>query len=426
METVAVVGLGYVGLPLAVEFGKVQKTIGYDSDLEKVGNIRRGLDPAKELSSDEIRSANLLHITDDPASLNTADYIIIDVPTPVDTSHQPDLAPLIAATRTVGRHMRRGTTIIYESTVYPGATEEVCVPLLEKGANMKWRDDFHVAYSPERINPGDRKHTLANVTKVVAGDSPETLEAVARLYGRIVRAGVYRAPSIAVAEAAKVIENTQRDLNIALMNEFAIIFNRLGLDTLDVLQTAETKWNFLPFRPGLVGGHCVGVDPYYLTHKAEQIGYHPHVILAGRRINDSMGKYVAEQTIKHLIQAGRTVRGAHVGVLGITFKENVADLRNSRVLELIQELRHYGADVHIHDPILDPEVTQREHGLALVGWDRLPACDALILAVAHDVFRSKKPGDYLAKLQPGGCLMDVKAICDPLALRAHGVTVWRL
>lgn len=426
METVAVVGLGYVGLPLAVEFGKVQKTIGYDSNPEKVGNIRRGLDPAKELSSDEIRSANLLYVTDDPASLNTADYIIIDVPTPVDASHQPDLAPLIAATRTVGQHMRRGATVIYESTVYPGATEEVCVPLLEKSANMNWRDDFHVAYSPERINPGDRKHTLANVTKVVAGDSPETLEAVARLYGRIVRAGVYRAPSIAVAEAAKVIENTQRDLNIALMNEFAIIFNRLGLDTLDVLQTAETKWNFLPFRPGLVGGHCVGVDPYYLTHKAEQIGYHPHVILAGRRINDSMGKYVAEQTIKHLIQAGRTVRGARVGVLGITFKENVADLRNSRVLELIQELRNYGADVHIHDPVLDPETTQREHGLALVGWDLLPACDALILAVAHDVFRSKKPGDYLAKLQPGGCLMDVKAICDPLALRAHGITVWRL
>jgi len=322
--------------------------------------------------------------------------------------------------------MKNGATVIYESTVYPGATEEVCIPVLERHSGKKWKRDFHVGYSPERINPGDKEHTLTRILKVVSGDSPETLEAVAGLYGSVVTAGVYRASSIAVAEAAKVIENTQRDLNIALMNELAVIFNRLGLDTLEVLQAAGTKWNFLPFRPGLVGGHCIGVDPYYLTHKAEMIGYHPEVILAGRRINDYMGKFIAEQTIKHMIRAGSPVRGAKVNVLGLTFKENVRDLRNSHVVDVIRELQSYGANVLVHDPVADPAEAHEEYGIELVSWDRLPVADAVVVAVAHKEFLHRGVDEYRSKLVANGYFVDVKAQFDPVKLRAAGFQVWRL
>ncbi|HEX8964257.1 MAG TPA: nucleotide sugar dehydrogenase, partial [Rhodocyclaceae bacterium] len=327
---VGVVGLGYVGLPLAVAFGKKFRTIGYDLSETKVSAYRRHVDPTGEVATEELSAAHLLECTVDASQLAAADYIVVAVPTPVDEAHQPDLSPLVSSSATVGRHMKRGAIVVFESTVYPGATEEVCVPVLERHSGMKWKEDFHVGYSPERINPGDREHTLATIVKVVSGDDAGTLESVAALYESVVTAGVHRASSIKVAEAAKVIENTQRDLNIALMNELAIIFDRMGLDTTEVLEAAGTKWNFLKFKPGLVGGHCIGVDPYYLTHKAEMLGYHPEVILAGRRINDGMGKFVAEKTIKLMIKAGINIKGAVVNVLGLTFKEDCPDLRNSR------------------------------------------------------------------------------------------------
>ncbi len=348
------------------------------------------------------------------------------MPTPVDDAHQPDLEPLVAASRTIGANLKRGATVIYESTVYPGATEEVCVPQLESASGMKWKADFHVAYSPERINPGDREHTLVNVRKVVAGDEPATLESVAALYAAVVKAGIHKVSSIQVAEAAKVIENTQRDLNIALMNELAIIFHRLGLDTLEVLEAAGTKWNFLPFRPGLVGGHCIGVDPYYLTHKAERSGYHPQVILAGRRINDGMGKYIAEQTVKRMIAAGSAVKGAKANILGLSFKENCPDVRNSRVAELAAELAAYGVEVRIHDPEANAEEAERELGVRLARWEDLPSADALIVAVAHKRFVSLGVSELAQKLAPGGCFIDVKARFDRAALEAAGFRVWRL
>src|SRR5712671_6074046 len=332
MSTVAVVGLGYVGLPLAVAFGKKLRTIGFDLSAEKVENYRRHVDPTGEVSGEELRAATRLDVTTDPSQLAAADIIVVAVPTPVDTVRQPDFGPLIGASTTVGKHMKNGAIVVYESTVYPGATEEVCIPVLERNSGMKWLTDFNVGYSPERINPGDKEHTLETIVKVVAGDTPQTLEQVAKLYGAVVAAGVYRASSIKVAEAAKVIENTQRDLNIAFVNELAIIFEKLGLDTLEVLKAAGTKWNFLPFRPGLVGGHCIGVDPYYLTHKAELLGYHPEVILAGRRINDSMGQHVARKAVQQMIHAGRNIKGARVNVLGLTFKEDCPDIRNSKVI----------------------------------------------------------------------------------------------
>ncbi len=426
MSTVGVVGLGYVGLPLAVEFGKKFKTIGYDLSVEKVSHYQNYVDPTGELSSAELRAANQLTTTNDPAALKAADYIVVAVPTPIDTARLPDFGPLIGASEIVGRHMKPGATVIYESTVYPGATEEVCIPVLEKYSRMKWKQDFFVGYSPERINPGDKEHTLTKIVKVVSGDTPKTLEAVAQLYSTIVTAGVHRASSIMVAEAAKVIENTQRDLNIALMNELALIFNRLGLDTVEVLRAAGTKWNFLPFRPGLVGGHCIGVDPYYLTHKAEMIGYHPEVILAGRRINDNMGKYIAEQTIKQMIINGSQVKGAKVNVLGLTFKENVPDLRNSRVIDVIGELRSYGIDVHVHDPVAAPAEALHEYGIALVPWERLPVADAMVAAVAHREFLARDAAAYARKLIPSGCFTDVKSQFDAAKFRDAGIKVWRL
>lgn len=426
MTTVGVVGLGYVGLPLAVEFGKKYKTVGFDLSAEKVSHYRRHVDPTGEVSTEELRAANLLTVTTDPAALSGADFVVVAVPTPIDDARLPDFKPLIGASETVGRHMKQGATVVYESTVYPGATEEVCIPVLEKCSGKKWKKDFFVGYSPERINPGDKEHTLTRIVKVVSGDTPKTLDAVAELYGSVVTAGVHRATSIMVAEAAKVIENTQRDLNIALMNELALIFSKLGIDTLEVLQAAGTKWNFLPFRPGLVGGHCIGVDPYYLTHKAEKIGYHPEVILAGRRINDNMGKFVAEQTIKQMIRNGSQIKGAKVNVLGLTFKENVPDLRNSRSIDVINELRNYGADVYVHDPVAAPDDARHEYGINLVSWKDLPVAEAIVATVAHKSFLTRDAADFIRKLVPKGCFSDVKSQFDAAKLRAAGASVWRL
>src|SRR6266403_5752666 len=383
LATVAVVGLGYVGLPLAVEFGKHRPTIGYDLSRKKIENIQRRVDTTGELSAAELDEARFLRVTQDPGGLEHADFVIVAVPTPINAARQPDLGPLESASAMVGRHLKAGATVIYESTVYPGATEEVCVPILEKQSGMRWRQDFHVGYSPERINPGDREHSFARIVKVVSGDDPETLERVADLYASVVSAGVHRVSSIRVAEAAKVIENTQRDLNIAFVNELAIIFDKLGLDTAEVLTAAGTKWNFVPFRPGLVGGHCIGVDPYYLTHKAELVGYHPEVILAGRRINDGMGSHIARKTVQQMIHAGRNIKGARVNVLGLTFKEDVPDLRNSKVIDIIRELHEFGVETFVHDPQASPDDALHEYGVRLTDWDSLPAADALILAVAH-------------------------------------------
>lgn len=426
MDTIAIVGLGYVGLPLAVEFGKKYKTIGFDLSCEKVDSYKRYIDPAGEISEEDLRAASNLTVTTDPAALSEASFIIIAVPTPVNQAHQPDFGPLIAASSTVGRHMQNGATVIYESTVYPGATEEICIPLLEQYSGLKWKEGFHVGYSPERINPGDKVHGLTKVIKVVSGDAPETAEKVAALYESIVTAGVHRASSIKVAEAAKVIENTQRDLNIALMNELAIIFNELEIDTLEVLEAAGTKWNFLPFRPGLVGGHCIGVDPYYLTYKADMLGYHPQVILAGRRINDGMGKFIAEQTIKQMIANGSHIKGATVNVLGLTFKENCPDLRNSKVYDLIRELESYGVNVSVYDPVADPAEAKAEYGIMLTRWEDLPVADAIVMAVAHQGFLSLPLRDYSAIAKEKACFIDVKSQFDANALNSIGYSVWRL
>jgi len=425
-EVVAVVGLGYVGLPLAVAFGKLMPTVGFDLAEQKVAQCRQHMDASGTVSVADMRAAQHLTYTTQAADLARADFVIIAVPTPIDAARKPDFGPLISASQSVGAHLKRGATVIYESTVYPGATEEVCIPVLERASGLTWQRDFSVGYSPERINPGDQQHTLRNTVKVVAGDTPHTLARVAALYEQVVAAGVHRVSNLKVAEAAKVIENTQRDLNIALMNELAVIFNMMGLDTTEVLEAAGTKWNFLPFRPGLVGGHCIGVDPYYLTHKAEMLGYHPDVILAGRRINDSMGKYIAEQTIKQMIQAGSAIKGARVNVLGITFKENVPDLRNSKVVDLIAELKTYGVEVAVHDPVADAEEARQAYGVTLLPWDELPQADALVMAVAHTSFTTTSIATYAAKIRAGGCFIDVKSQFDVGALRAAGLTVWRL
>ncbi len=426
MSVIAVIGLGYVGLPLVVEFGKIARTIGFDIVADKVAKCRSGVDPSREIPDAEMALAVHAEYTSDGAALAEADFIIVAVPTPVDLAHIPDFGPLLGASRTIAPHLKPGATVVYESTVYPGATEEVCIPALEAGSGKTWKRDFFVGYSPERINPGDREHMLTNVIKVVAGDTPETLAKVAALYERIVGPGVHRTSSIKAAEACKVIENTQRDLNIALMNELAIIFDKIGIDTTEVLEAAGTKWNFLKFKPGLVGGHCIGVDPYYLTHKAEMLGYHPQVILAGRRINDGMGKYIAEQTVKQMIAAGSYIKGAKVTVLGLTFKEDCADLRNSKVVDIIEELRSYGAEVFVHDPEGDPAEAKREYGVTLVPWDKLPRSDAIVAAVAHKSYRQLSVEDIGRKLVKGGTFIDVKAGFNEAALRGAGLQVWRL
>jgi len=426
MTTIAVIGLGYVGLPLAVEFGKKHETLGFDLAADKVAAYTRHVDPTGEVSTEDLRAATRLSCSTDPSVIGKADFIVVAVPTPVDDAHQPDFTPLLKSSESVGKHIKRGATVVFESTVYPGATEEVCIPSIEKHSGLKWKRDFFVGYSPERINPGDKERTVTKIVKVVSGDTPETLERVASVYGSIITAGVYPASSIKVAEAAKVIENTQRDLNIALMNELSVIFHRIGIDTLEVLKAAGTKWNFLPFRPGLVGGHCIGVDPYYLTHKAEMLGYTPQVILAGRRINDSMGKYVAEQTVKQMIANDLSVKGAPIIVLGMTFKENCPDIRNSKVIDVVRELQSFGARVLVHDPIASSAECEHEYGVPLTAWDSLPQASAIVASVSHKEYADMGADGLLRKLVPGGVFVDVKSAYDPAALQAAGVRSWRL
>ena len=425
-SVIAVIGLGYVGLPLVVEFAKHQRTIGFDIHEGKVASCRAGRDPSREMSDSQMAEATHAAYTSDPALLGEADIIVVAVPTPVDDAHIPDFKPLIGASISAGRHMKKGAIVVYESTVYPGATEEVCIPVLEKQSGMKWKQDFFVGYSPERINPGDKEHTLTKILKIVSGDTPETLDKVAKLYETIVEPGVHRASNIKAAEAAKVIENTQRDLNIALMNELAIIFDKLHIDTSEVLAAAGTKWNFLKFQPGLVGGHCIGVDPYYLTHKAEMLGYPPQVILAGRRINDSMGKFIAEKTVKQMIAGGSPIKGAKVNVLGLTFKENCGDLRNSKVIDIVRELQSYGIEVFVTDAQAEADEALHEYGVTLLPLAELPRADAVVAAVAHREYAELTPADLAAKLVPGGAFIDVKAVFDAVALQAQGFRVWRL
>jgi UDP-N-acetyl-D-galactosamine dehydrogenase len=426
MTVLAVIGLGYVGLPLVIEFGKHFRTIGFDISTAKVASCQKGVDPSRELSASEMGSSPLSVFSADPTLLSEADVIIVAVPTPVNNAHIPDFFPLIGASTTVGENMKKGATVVYESTVYPGATEEVCIPVLERASGLTWMKDFSVGYSPERINPGDKEHTLTKILKIVSGDCPETLEKVARLYETIVLPGVHRASSIKAAEAAKVIENTQRDLNISLMNELSIIFDKLGIDTTEVLEAAGTKWNFLKFSPGLVGGHCIGVDPYYLTHKAEMLGYNPQVILAGRRINDGMGKFIAEQTIKQMIAAGSYIKGSKVNVLGLTFKENCADLRNSKVIDIINELQSYGVDVFVTDPLADAAEALHEYGVSLLDWADLPRADAIVAAVAHREYAALGIEDLSKKMVRGGAFIDVKASFDRSEIELAGYRLWRL
>ncbi|XHS77528.1 nucleotide sugar dehydrogenase [Burkholderiaceae bacterium UC74_6] len=424
--TVAVIGLGYVGLPLVVEFGKHMRTIGFDIAKHKVEACQRGTDPSRELTDAEVQAGTQAIYTDDGAMLREADFVIVAVPTPVDDAHAPDFKPLIGASTSVGRNLKKGAIVVYESTVYPGATEEVCIPILERESGLKWKQDFFVGYSPERINPGDKEHTLTKILKIVSGDTPQTLEKVAKLYETIIIPGVHRASSIKAAEAAKVIENTQRDLNIALMNELAIIFDKIGIDTSEVLEAAGTKWNFLKFKPGLVGGHCIGVDPYYLTHKADMLGYHPQVILAGRRINDGMAKFVAEQTIKQMISAGSYIKGARVNVLGLTFKENCGDLRNSKVIDIIHELQSYGVDVFVSDPQAEADEAMHEYGVRLLPFEELPRADAIVAAVSHKEFMQLNMEEIGKKLIKGGAFIDVKAAFNTEALLGAGYKLWRL
>ncbi|MDB4078010.1 nucleotide sugar dehydrogenase [Amylibacter sp.] len=425
--TIAVVGLGYVGLPLAVEFGKKMPTLGLDLSTDKVAAYRRHIDPTGEISTQELQSASQLQCHTDPRVLKQADFIIITVPTPVDVARQPDLTPLINCSEVVGAYLKRGTIVVYESTVYPGATEEACIPILEKHSGLKWKQDFWVGYSPERINPGDKERTITKMVKLVSGDTPTTLDKIAKVYGSIIIAGVYKTSSIKVAEAAKVIENTQRDLNIALMNELAIIFELVGVDTLEVLKAAGTKWNFLPFRPGLVGGHCIGVDPYYLSHKAEILGYHPQVILAGRRINNGMAAYIAQQTIKKIISNGTNIKGAKVIVLGLTFKENCSDLRNSKVADVVKELQDFSCEVYVHDPLAEPDQALHEYGITLSEWGQLPQnADAIVAAVSHTEYATKPLASLLAPLKSGGVFIDIKSAYSPEAITAAGACLWRL
>ncbi len=424
---IAVVGLGYVGLPLAVEFGKQFETIGYDLSDRKIHAYKNFNDPTGEVSSEDLMAADKLFVTTDPSFLAKADIIVVAVPTPVDDAHMPDFSPLIGSSETVGKYMKKGATVVYESTVYPGATEEVCIPVLERFSGLKWKEQFNVGYSPERVSPGDKERTITKITKIVSGDTPETLSKVADVYRSVITAGVYEASSIKVAEAAKVIENTQRDLNIALMNELSIVFDKIGIDTLEVLKAAGTKWNFLPFRPGLVGGHCIGVDPYYLTHKAEAVGYHPQVILAGRRINDGMAAYVAQQTVKGIIHSGGVVKSAKVVVLGLSFKEDCPDLRNSKVADLIAELEDFGCEVFVHDPIAEADEARHEYGINLLSWDDLPSdVEAIVAAVSHKQFLSMPLNDVLSKLSQGGLFVDIKSSYDSKAIIDSGHVVWRL
>ena len=423
---VAVIGLGYVGLPLAVHFGVKFPTVGLDLKESIVENSRRMEDPTGEVSKEEFEAARFFTPTTDPSKISDADFIIVAVPTPIDKARRPDLRPVESSAHTAGKHMKKGAVVIFESTVYPGVTEDVCVPILEKESGFTWKKEFHVGYSPERINPGDKEHTLTKIVKVVSGDDPATLDRVAALYESIITAGVHRTRTIKEAEAAKVIENTQRDLNIALMNELALIFDRLDIDTKNVLEAAGSKWNFLPFSPGLVGGHCIGVDPYYLTFKAQSEGYHPEIILSGRRINDNMGRFVVEKTIKMMINAGHNVKESKVGVLGLTFKEDCPDLRNTRVVDIIRELESYGTSVVIHDAMADADEARRYYDVLLSPWQDMRDLAALIIAVPHAAYREKSMADFTACLKPDGCLIDVKSMLNRKDADNNHINFWRL
>ena len=422
---ISVVGLGYVGLPVAVAFGKHGPVIGFDINENRLEELRAGQDRTNEVSATELGDTQI-EFTSKPEVLAQADFHIVAVPTPIDDAHQPDLTPVVKASESVGTALKKGDIVVYESTVYPGVTEDICVPILERVSGLKCGPDFTVGYSPERINPGDKEHTFTKIKKVVSGQDAATLKIVADVYSSVVTAGVYKAASIKVAEAAKVIENTQRDLNIALMNELALIFDRMGIDTLDVLEAAGTKWNFLKFKPGLVGGHCIGVDPYYLTHKAEKLGYIPQVILAGRRINDSMGAFIAQQTIKQMIHAGHAIANAVVTVLGLTFKENCPDLRNSRVIDIIRELEEFDVQVQVFDPVAISAEALHEYGVTLLSLNELKPAAAIVVAVAHDAYARWTPSDYLKLMHNAPVVIDVKGVCDGPALERAGARFWRL
>jgi UDP-N-acetyl-D-glucosamine/UDP-N-acetyl-D-galactosamine dehydrogenase len=425
-ERIAVVGLGYVGLPLAIHLSAHFSVVGYDVKESRITELKKGHDRTLEIGDVALKNA-AVDFSSDAGVLSSCRVIIVAVPTPIDDSRIPDLRPVENAAAAVGRHLVAGSTVVFESTVYPGVTEEICVPILERESGLKYGQDFTVGYSPERINPGDKVHTLESITKIVSASDQGTLGLLAEIYGTVVKAGIYVSSSIKVAEAAKVIENTQRDINIALMNELSIIFNRMGIDTLEVLEAAGTKWNFLPFRPGLVGGHCIGVDPYYLTYKAESMGYHPEMILAGRRINDNMGKYIAERTIKILINADKPVRNARVAVLGMTFKENIPDLRNTRVIDIITELRDYGVNVLVHDPMADPAEVDHYYGLVMTPFQDIQEVDAVIVAVAHQDYVNIGLAGIADLCRDGlPIIVDVKAIFDPGAARKIGIRYWRL
>jgi len=416
---IAVIGLGYVGLPLAVEFGRKFDTLGFDIRPARIEELRAGRDTTLEVTPEELAAAAHLRCTADREALRDRNVYIVTVPTPIDAAKRPDLAPLIAASETVGSVLAPGDVVIYESTVYPGCTEEACVPILERASGLQFNRDFFCGYSPERINPGDREHRVSTIRKVTSGSTPETADFVDALYASIVTAGTHRASSIRVAEAAKVIENTQRDVNIALVNELAILFNRLGIDTLEVLEAAGTKWNFLPFRPGLVGGHCIGVDPYYLTHKAQEVGHHPEVILAGRRINDAMGRYVAGQVVRHMAEKAISPVGARVLVLGLAFKENCPDVRNTRVIDIVAELRHYRAQVDVYDPWVDPDETEHEYGLRPIDEPQPGAYDAIVLAVGHRQFTDIGAAGIRRWGRPLHLLFDVKSVLPRDAVDAR-------
>jgi UDP-N-acetyl-D-galactosamine dehydrogenase len=422
---ISVVGLGYVGLPVAVEFGKSQQVIGFDINSIRIDELKQGIERTNEVEAHDLASADILY-TCDATDLKKADFHIIAVPTPVNDAKQPDLSPVIKASRTVGKQLKKGDIVVYESTVYPGATEEDCIPVLEQESGLKWGTDFNVGYSPERINPGDKVHTFKTITKVVSGDTPKTLDVVAAVYESVVTAGVHKAATIKVAEAAKVIENTQRDLNISLMNELALIFNKMDIDTRDVLAAASSKWNFLPFDPGLVGGHCIGVDPYYLTYKAAVLGYIPQVILSGRSINDGMGGFIAAQTVKKLINDGKCIKGSVVTILGFTFKENVPDIRNTRVIDIVRELQDYGINIQVFDPMSDSHEVMEEYSIALSGEAELKPAHAVVLAVPHQYFM-EQDWAYIAGLleNKSGVVIDVKARLERDKI-PKGITLWRL
>jgi UDP-N-acetyl-D-galactosamine dehydrogenase len=422
-KNIAVVGLGYVGLPVAVAFGKENKVIGFDVNTQRIEELNSHIDFTNEVTINELKEANI-KFTNHKEELTTADFIIVAVPTPIDEHNQPDLTPLIKASETVGSVLQKGTIVVFESTVYPGATEEVCVPILEKESKLVYGKDFYVGYSPERINPGDTTHRFTTIKKIVAGQNETITNEMAEVYESVIEAGVYKASSIKVAEAAKVIENTQRDVNIALMNELAIIFNQLDIDTSEVLKAAGTKWNFLNFKPGLVGGHCIGVDPYYLTYKAESIGYHPEVILSGRRINDNIAKFIALNIIKALIKQGITIQGAKVNVYGLTFKENCPDLRNTKVIQVIKELKEYGLEIYSHDPVADKVEATKIYGIELQDFETLPQADVAIFAVAHDLYLQQKQS-YLNLIKDKGVICDVKAIIADDDVKATQY-LWRL